>query len=116
MEDAATAVAAVEVQVSAELLRLFIEDVNGTVEIGHEEAICASGFFTQRIHSGEEHVIAAFTVDEARHRHGDVVSNFQCDFGGSQLRNYNHGHDDHQEDVVPTHILLPPELPLIVSS
>ena len=43
--------AAIEIEIGRELLRVLVQDVERPVQVGHKKAIGSSGFFSDPVHS-----------------------------------------------------------------
>ena len=76
-EDAGLAWIAVEIEIYRQLLRLFVEDVQGSVEIADEQALRVHGFFAEGIHSRQQQLVRALAVHQSGHRHDQEVFDVQ---------------------------------------
>ena len=73
-KNAGLARVAVEIEIHRELLRLLVDDVEGAVEVGDKETLGAADLFAQRVHPGQQQIVArALGVDRSGHRHHEEV-------------------------------------------
>jgi hypothetical protein len=77
MKEARPIVAAIEVEILRELLRLLVEDVQRAIHVGHEEASGAARFFADRVHARQQHLVRRLADRQPGNRHGREVSNFE---------------------------------------
>ena len=102
-EQTAMALAAVEVEIDGELRRRFVENVERSIEIVHEESRRAAGLLAERVDAREHAVGLSFAVQLSGDRHLDVVGDIDRHrrIGGGQQARGQHDRHARRSHAMP---------------